>query len=273
MRFLLQELDLRPGTTYVGRSSECQITIEDPLVSRQHARFDVEAGRVTVSDLNSRNGVKVNGQPTQDRVVLRNGDRIRIGTQEFVFLVLNGGELTHRTTGFLRHCARCRMPHSADASSCPSCGGGEWMEETATTKIDEAGWELGLLLEMIDRAYARERAEDADRLMARAKTEVEQRLAGGDPLTEELMQQLTSAVTRMSNAPNANAQWASWLVGLFQRLPFAPTTAVQHELGQLLRLFPHEVGAALDELRAFYRGRHPVDAEQLARQQALIHLH
>jgi hypothetical protein len=34
LRFLLQELDLIGPVVTLGRSSECQITLEDPLVSR-----------------------------------------------------------------------------------------------------------------------------------------------------------------------------------------------------------------------------------------------
>ena len=61
LRFLLQEFDLPRGATILGRSSDCHVTIEDPLVSRHHARIVLEGDRAVVYDLNSRNGVKVNG--------------------------------------------------------------------------------------------------------------------------------------------------------------------------------------------------------------------
>ena len=85
LRLLLQEFDLPRGTTLIGRSYDCHVTIEDPLVSRQHARIEVEGDRVTVFDLGSRNGVKVNGAGIKGSQDLRHGDRVRIGTQELVF--------------------------------------------------------------------------------------------------------------------------------------------------------------------------------------------
>src|SRR5687767_6926407 len=42
LRFLLQEFDLPRGATILGRSSDCHVTIEDPLVSRHHARIVLE---------------------------------------------------------------------------------------------------------------------------------------------------------------------------------------------------------------------------------------
>ena len=42
LRFLLQEFDLPRGITVIGRSLDCNLTIEDPLVSRQHARIVVD---------------------------------------------------------------------------------------------------------------------------------------------------------------------------------------------------------------------------------------
>src|SRR5580693_10224660 len=85
LRFHLQEVDLHQGVTYIGRSEECGVTIEDPLVSRRHARIIYEGDDVTIEDLGSRNGVRVNGRPLQGSVSLTDGDRVRIGTQDFVF--------------------------------------------------------------------------------------------------------------------------------------------------------------------------------------------
>ena len=85
LRFLLQEFDLPKGETLIGRSAECHVTIEDPLVSRQHARIMLEGDAVTFEDLGSRNGGRINGLPVKRPVQLRDGGRIRIRTQELVF--------------------------------------------------------------------------------------------------------------------------------------------------------------------------------------------
>ena len=88
LRFLLQEIDLGPGVTTIGRSAACQITIDDPLVSREHARIRVDGPKVTLEDLGSRNGLSVNGKPTKGIVELVDGDRLRVGSQELVLCVL-----------------------------------------------------------------------------------------------------------------------------------------------------------------------------------------
>jgi pSer/pThr/pTyr-binding forkhead associated (FHA) protein len=61
LRFNLQEIDLRPGRIVLGRAAECPITIEDALVSRNHAELLITSSSVMIRDLGSRNGVRVNG--------------------------------------------------------------------------------------------------------------------------------------------------------------------------------------------------------------------
>lgn len=46
----------------LGRAAECDIVIDDPSVSRAHARFELEGGRWRVTDLDSSNGTTCNGQ-------------------------------------------------------------------------------------------------------------------------------------------------------------------------------------------------------------------
>jgi pSer/pThr/pTyr-binding forkhead associated (FHA) protein len=66
LRFLLQEIDLPQGETLIGRSASCQVTIEDPLVSRQHSRLYIrERSR---PDLGSRSGSMVNGRAVSGSV-------------------------------------------------------------------------------------------------------------------------------------------------------------------------------------------------------------
>src|SRR5580658_4925478 len=112
LRFLLQEFDLPRGLTVIGRSLDANLTIEDPLVSRQHARIEVEDEGGTVEDMGSRNGVRVNGVTIRGPTPLKDGDRVRIGTQDFVFCRVDPmGKAHSKTTGVLRLCANCRLPY------------------------------------------------------------------------------------------------------------------------------------------------------------------
>ncbi|MEM0927304.1 MAG: FHA domain-containing protein, partial [Planctomycetota bacterium] len=47
----------------VGRRGECDIQLKFNNVSGQHARMTLEQGYWFIRDLNSRNGVKVDGRP------------------------------------------------------------------------------------------------------------------------------------------------------------------------------------------------------------------
>jgi Protein of unknown function (DUF3662)/FHA domain len=68
----------------LGRSRECDITISDPNVSRRHAEIRHENGSYWIVDLNSTNGVEVNGKRI-DRARLEHSDRIVLGQTELTF--------------------------------------------------------------------------------------------------------------------------------------------------------------------------------------------
>lgn len=71
-----------PGFT-IGRGSEADLRINDPGVSRKHARITVEGSaddlNVTIEDLNSTNGIIVNSQRVE-HAKLTDGARIEIGS-------------------------------------------------------------------------------------------------------------------------------------------------------------------------------------------------
>ncbi|MCC6143499.1 MAG: GAF domain-containing protein [Candidatus Hydrogenedentes bacterium] len=62
----------------VGRSSNCHITLSDQLVSRRHARLWLEGDALHVRDMDSRNGIEVNGVKTLE-AALKEGDMIQVG--------------------------------------------------------------------------------------------------------------------------------------------------------------------------------------------------
>jgi predicted component of type VI protein secretion system len=68
----------------LGRVAASDVMVDDPKASRRHARVVVEGGVVEIEDLQSSNGTLLNGHPVTRRV-MRDGDRIRIGTTEIVY--------------------------------------------------------------------------------------------------------------------------------------------------------------------------------------------
>jgi pSer/pThr/pTyr-binding forkhead associated (FHA) protein len=73
----------------IGRSRECDIVIDDHLVSRFHAVVQKIKEAYFICDKQSTNGVTVNGQRIEpgDYVRLRSTDRIAIGRTEFQFKI------------------------------------------------------------------------------------------------------------------------------------------------------------------------------------------
>ncbi|MBK8975990.1 MAG: FHA domain-containing protein [Planctomycetes bacterium] len=68
----------------LGRDPHCDVVVHAAGVSRHHARVHAKLGVVEIEDLESRNGVLLNGAPVQRRV-LRDGDRVQLGRAAFVF--------------------------------------------------------------------------------------------------------------------------------------------------------------------------------------------
>jgi predicted component of type VI protein secretion system len=69
----------------IGRLAHNVLQIEDQSVSAQHADLFLEAGRYHLHDPGSTNGTYVNGEQITD-AILRNGDELRFGSVEGLFL-------------------------------------------------------------------------------------------------------------------------------------------------------------------------------------------
>ena len=70
--------------TVLGRSKDSDIQIEDSNVSRKHAELRQEGTAYWIVDLDSTNGVEINGRRVK-RAKLDNGDTITIGSTDIVF--------------------------------------------------------------------------------------------------------------------------------------------------------------------------------------------
>jgi adenylate cyclase len=74
-----QRFTLEPGDTVIGRLPACDVVIDDPSVSRRHAKLTVIGGRCRLLDLESRNGTFVNREPVTE-AELTDGNEVVFGS-------------------------------------------------------------------------------------------------------------------------------------------------------------------------------------------------
>lgn len=214
----------------MGRSSDCWLTLDDPLISRRHARFILEEDSLCVDDLGSRNGVRVNERTITDRIVLSDGDRVKMGSlQVLIRKVLPLEARTRKATGFLVACAGCGLPHSSEELNCPKCGPlvSELPEETTNTVT--SAWSIELILETLKRAEARGRPSDVERLLVRAREELSR---NPDRVDDRRLDQLADSAVRFS-VHQANLDWARWALSLYASHGLVPRPEVGITLHQL----------------------------------------
>lgn len=72
--WMLEDLPQR-----IGRSSSNLVQVLDSSVSREHAEIARDGARVTIRDLGSRNGTRVNGRDAAAPIEVRAGDTIEVG--------------------------------------------------------------------------------------------------------------------------------------------------------------------------------------------------
>ncbi|MGH3457433.1 FhaA domain-containing protein [Aeromicrobium sp.] len=81
---------LTPPGVVIGRGKEAQLRIDDPGISRQHAKISLKESEggtiVTVSDLGSTNGVILNGNRV-DSAPVRDGSEILLGNTSVVIRI------------------------------------------------------------------------------------------------------------------------------------------------------------------------------------------
>ncbi len=73
--------------TLIGRADSSHLELDDPAVSRVHARIERRTDGFYLSDLSSVAGTVLNGQRVAGPVLLRDGDEIAIGQIAFVFVL------------------------------------------------------------------------------------------------------------------------------------------------------------------------------------------
>jgi pSer/pThr/pTyr-binding forkhead associated (FHA) protein len=117
--------ELSKSETTLGRESDCDIQLKDPLVSRRHAQICFREGGFEIEDLNSSNGTFVNNQLVSSGPV-GDGDRIQIGNTILKFRMAPDPDATiiqNRPAQETIAAAKKTVPHQQDAITCSECEG------------------------------------------------------------------------------------------------------------------------------------------------------
>jgi hypothetical protein len=286
LRFLLQELDLIGPVVTLGRSSECQITLEDPLVSRVHAELTVTDTYVRVRDLGSRNGVRVNGELIGGETSLQHNDRLRLGSQDMVFLALAAGSdaavRLSRATGSMAHCRKCERPFPGECAACPHCGerttssfaannGPETI--TGVELGDAPSWTFRLIAEVVERALTAGRAPEAERMLERAARDIDARVVRGRKIGAEQVLEASRFALRLAKL-KMRPEWATWALGLHDAEQLAPSLETVDLLASLDPLSFEAVRPALETLWSHFRGNgtNGISAEERASERRIAEL-
>src|SRR5262249_11336946 len=129
-----------------------EIVLDDPLVSRTHARLVVNRGAVTIEDLKSANGVLVNGEALVRARVLQSGDRVVIGQQSFLLVLGPKGDAPATAE---RRTART-LSNLRDFS----------VTETERSEATRKGDALELLGGVAEKVLALGRGDEAERILS-----------------------------------------------------------------------------------------------------------
>jgi hypothetical protein len=244
LRFLLQEFDLPGSEVDIGRGPECQVTVEDPLISRRHARIRVTSEGATVEDLGSRNGVRINGRLIRGASPIRSGDRLRLGTQEMVFIQADEPEKATRTTGYLALCPSCSKPYPEQAQACPHCGASSRDDETLSGVALEPRqtFTFQLLGQVIERALQGGRPAEAEKVMRRAAQELDERIERGDRVSPTHLGTMADYALALAELEGRD-EWVRWMFRLYQRQDVLPAVAVVERLEGMRRGLSQEAAA------------------------------
>lgn len=84
--FKIKEVYILEDDVSIGRGTQNNIVLRDPYISKSHARITLDEEEYFLEDLDSANGTLVNDTRVLDVVKLKDGDRIKFGQVEFLFI-------------------------------------------------------------------------------------------------------------------------------------------------------------------------------------------
>jgi hypothetical protein len=213
-------LELRHGPLVIGRASECNLVLDDALVSRRHARIFVEGGKAQIEDLGSANGVRVNGERVTGQIPLQPGDRVTLGKQEMILRAQFGALLARRSPMVATIAGE--VPRSAMEDSGPG-----------HTSVKTSPTALGLLASVVDKVLAMGRGDEGERLLSTHLTRIQELCANREEITDETLDFAVVHAVKLARATK-RGKWVDYVIDLYSRRGTLPAVDRVDELMQLV---------------------------------------
>jgi pSer/pThr/pTyr-binding forkhead associated (FHA) protein len=240
LRHLQHNLELNQGEFFIGRSAECQLALDDPLVSRKHAMLKVGLDSVTIRDLGSRNGVVVNGTRIDTSRILLDGDRIVIGSQELT-LIVSRPRLSGEGTRGMKRAVTQTLNSAIPSRAAPPL---EPQPESTSRRIEA----FPVLSTLADKALALGHMDDAERILTPLMMDVLGSAQESRPLpADETVDRAARYGVRFA-AATGKGSWVDYVVKLYTAVRRPCPGPLVEELHSVLR---KTSGIDLQALRAY----------------------
>jgi type II secretory pathway predicted ATPase ExeA len=148
----ITEFDLPLGRAVVGRTGDNDLQIRSRFVSRHHIQINTDDERTTVEDLNSTNGMLIEGKRVQYRV-LADGEVIQLGEHKLIYRDLRADNADEHTSP--------QTDDSDDIEHAETFSPGDDHEEIEAVNADDADTESEEVAEAADDDAAEAEAEEA----------------------------------------------------------------------------------------------------------------
>jgi hypothetical protein len=217
--------ELRSGSLLIGRLSECDLVLEESLVSRMHARVCVGPDGVSLEDLHSTNGVYLNGDRLVQVASLNVGDRALIGSQELTFLEIGTDPAPPLSTPPPASNAELRVKSAANAPETPRSP-----DKALAIPITARAEALDLLGTLARRLANEHKAEQAPRMLGPHLRGILRGASSGLVVPDSLAMLASEYALDLAHW-TASAKWLDYVIELHlvtKRLMSAPIlTALQ----------------------------------------------
>ena len=152
-----KELKVSSSKFLIGRGEDCSLRARSDKISRHHCVMKVEASKIVIRDLDSRNGTYVNGERLKAPCELQMGDVIKVGPLEFELLVDHslGGEKKPKVQDIKEAAARTASSDLEDGDI------SQWLEEGDEADREQRLHDPETRKFKVDQAAAEQAAESA----------------------------------------------------------------------------------------------------------------